>query len=267
MEINLSELRRLSEEATEAVSREPTVIEVDAEDVIIIGDTHGDYETTRRALSSSARLMVFLGDYVDRGPQQLENIIELMNRKISEPRSLILLRGNHETRSMNLYYGFYDQVRRRLGAAAYGLFAGFFAYLPLAAILRRECILLHGGVPENAKDISAISGTTRGEEDVTDPVALQVLWNDPSTDVKYFGPSPRGAGARIFGEEALKEFLERSHARLLIRSHEPVPDGHEYLFGGRLLTVFSCRFYGIRPGAALIRGDEVRGIYVDDLRE
>lgn len=267
MQITLSELRRLSEDAVETVSREPTMIEVEGGEVMVIGDTHGDYETTRRALISTAPLKIFLGDYVDRGPQQLENIVNLMRRKVDEPRSLILLRGNHESRSMNLYYGFYDQVRRKMGPAAYGLFSGFFAHLPLAALVNRRYLLLHGGVPEGVRSASEISRIERGEEDVTNPVALQVLWNDPSTDIEYFGPSPRGAGARTFGRAALRDFLDRSGASLLIRSHEPVLNGYEFLFGGRLLTVFSCRYYGIRPAAASISGEEVRCIYLDDLLE
>ena len=49
---------------------------------------------------------LFLGDYVDRGPQGLECICLLLAYKIKYPENFFMLRGNHECSSINRIYGF-----------------------------------------------------------------------------------------------------------------------------------------------------------------
>ncbi len=67
-----------------------------------IGDIHGDLEALRRMLKKLPELdakdtLVFVGDYVDRGPQSRQ-VIDFLRKDL--PRStkakLVLLRGNHE---------------------------------------------------------------------------------------------------------------------------------------------------------------------------
>lgn len=48
-------------------------------------------------------------DYVDRGKRGLETICLLMCYKVKYPDNFFLLRGNHESASINKMYGFYDE--------------------------------------------------------------------------------------------------------------------------------------------------------------
>ncbi len=236
------------------LEREPPLLRLDSSRVLIVGDTHGDYASTLNALSVAEERdakLVFLGDYVDRGPQQLENIVCLLEEKLKRPNWVFLLRGNHETLSMNMSYGFYDVVSRELGSGWYELFMACFREMPYALILNRDTLCLHGGVPEFVDDISAFEKLRKGEDEPSDPVAMQILWNDPDEYEGGFGPSPRGPGVRVFGRDVFERFMERSGMRLLVRAHEPQPEGYRYIFGDKLLTVFSCRYYGIPPKAAL----------------
>lgn len=266
MSLGLATVRRAVEDAIPLLSSESAVLEVEAGGATIVGDTHGDLETTERVLDRvGSGVIIFLGDYVDRGPYQLENIVRLLEAKRDEPKRIYLLRGNHETREMNMYYGFYGVVSRRLGPGAYGLFANLYSTLPIGCVLNRSSILVHGGVPEGAASIREVAERGKQGEDLEDEVVFQLLWNDPREGVEEFGPSPRGGGARVFGRRALERFLEASGCERLFRAHEPVPAGYESLFGGRLYTVFSCRFYGIRPAVAEVGGGGVSFRYVDDL--
>lgn len=262
----MGRVKKVVEDVIPVLRAESPVLEIDSKGASIVGDTHGDLETTERVLERIGRgVIVFLGDYVDRGPYQIENIVRLLEAKLAEPGRIFLLRGNHETREMNMYYGFYDAVSRRLGSGVYGVFCELYSALPIGAVLDRATVLLHGGVPEGAPSIREIAARGKQGEDIEDPVVFQALWNDPREWIEDFGPSPRGGFARVFGRKALVRFLEASGCERLVRAHEPVENGFEALFDGRLYTVFSCRFYGIRPAVAEIGAGGVRSGYVDDL--
>lgn len=266
MSLSLSYVKRVVEDAISVLSLESSLLEIDARGAVIVGDTHGDLETSERVLERvGGGVIVFLGDYVDRGPYQVENIVRLLEAKRDEPRRVYLLRGNHETREMNMFYGFYDAVSRRLGSGAYGLFTSLYASLPIGAVLNKSTVLVHGGVPEGATSIWDVAARGKQGEDLEDEVVFQTLWNDPREGLEEFGPSPRGGPARVFGRRALERFLDASGCERMIRAHEPVPDGYEALFGGRLYTLFSCRFYGIKPAVAEIGAGGLAFRYVDDL--
>ena len=141
----------LIDDVVRLLSKEPPLINLSLDDVLVVGDTHGDYISTRNALRISENEnipVIFLGDYVDRGPQQLETIISLFEAKVSSPASVYLLRGNHESVSMNVSYGFYRVVTRELGGEWYDRFIECFKQLPLSILLNNHTLLLHGGIPE-----------------------------------------------------------------------------------------------------------------------
>jgi len=248
-------LETIIREGTKIVEKEPPLLRLDFQDTLVVGDTHGDYTSTKKAIEYSLENnlpIIFLGDYVDRGPQQIENITYLMEAKVERPNSVFLLRGNHESITMNLSYGFFDVVARQLGRGWYEKFAEFFKNLPYAVLLREKVLLLHGGIPEGVKSIREFEHIPKGEEDPSDAVAFQIVWNDPDEFGEGFSPSPRGGGARLYGYDVFNRFMQENNLCLLVRSHEPQPLGYRFIFNNKLLTVFSCRYYNLPPKAARI---------------
>ena len=108
---------------------EPTVLKLKAP-IKIFGDLHGQFGDLMRlfqeyGMPSTAGDItyidyLFLGDYVDRGAHSLETICLLLALKIEYPRSIHLLRGNHEAADINALFGFRMECMERMGE--YGVF-------------------------------------------------------------------------------------------------------------------------------------------------
>ncbi|MEM3881719.1 MAG: metallophosphoesterase, partial [Candidatus Bathyarchaeia archaeon] len=75
-------------------------------EALVIGDLHGDIESLRLVLEDSGfveklatqedALMIFLGDYGDRGAYSVEVYYTVLRLKLAFPEQVMLLRGNHE---------------------------------------------------------------------------------------------------------------------------------------------------------------------------
>ena len=75
-------------------------------EALVIGDLHGDLASLSLILKKSrfiekmeqskAAVLVFLGDYGDRGPNSAEVYYVVLKLKLAFPSQVILLRGNHE---------------------------------------------------------------------------------------------------------------------------------------------------------------------------
>jgi serine/threonine protein phosphatase 1 len=68
---------------------------------IVVGDIHGALDHLDRLLAKLPDLdagdtLVFLGDYIDRGPQSMEVVARVRALQAAGPARVIALRGNHE---------------------------------------------------------------------------------------------------------------------------------------------------------------------------
>lgn len=75
--------------------------------IIAFGDIHGCYkaaETAVKLAKEETALAIFLGDYVDRGPDSIKTLEVLINAKKENP-DWVFLRGNHDQMLLDLILG------------------------------------------------------------------------------------------------------------------------------------------------------------------
>lgn len=219
------------------------------ESIIVVGDIHGDYESFRRIrelFNPDRDIIVFLGDYADRGDMGIE-VIEGINELIETYNDrVIALKGNHEDyRNGEPYFQpctlIYEAEYKRGGWINYynTFLKSFLNKLYLAAKFQR-ILFVHGGISSKIKSIKDI-------ENPTPEIEEDILWSDPHPGIGEY-PNYRGAGVE-FGEDITNEICKILEVDYIIRSHEPRKALNEpYIeHNGRIITISSTRIYGGKP--------------------
>jgi hypothetical protein len=113
--VRLEQLPLFFDKAREVLAAEPTLLEVRTP-ARVFGDIHGQLDDLLRLFKAygwpdrtgDVNIVdyVFNGDFVDRGTNNCEVALLLLSLKITYPRRIFLLRGNHECRPINMHLGF-----------------------------------------------------------------------------------------------------------------------------------------------------------------
>ena len=127
----------------------------------ICGDIHGQFwdllELFKVGGDCPETNYLFLGDYVDRGMHSVETFLLLLALKVRYPERIILIRGNHETKCITWYYGFYDECLRKYGSInVWRYCTETFDYLPLAAAIEDRFFCVHGGLSPRLRWLSDV---------------------------------------------------------------------------------------------------------------
>lgn len=216
----------------------------------VVGDIHGDLDSLIQILKKSQAIermeeglgrILFLGDYGDRGDKSPEVYYVVLHLKEAFPDSVILLRGNHEgPRDLEpVPYDLPYQLRDKFPDQSSFIceeMPRLFESLPHAAIVEEKYLILHGGMPSLIESLDEIATAN-----LTHPATThleEILWSDPSDNMKGTAPSPRGAG-RIFGDDVTSRVLRLVKVKTLVRGHEPCRDGFSVSHNGMILTLFS----------------------------
>lgn len=209
-----------------------------AKRVIFVGDTHGDWEASQKVIKDYLKLgnkIVFLGDYVDRGPQSKENLDYLLQQKEKFPEQIYLLRGNHEGHHILSFFP--ADFWKSLPKEEYKKYCKIAEKLPLVAITD-DIIALHGVLP-NVKDLSEINQINPKDESYEK--WIQICWGDfIDQPGKFLGFSPM-TGRPQFGKDWFNKLMKRFNKNVLVRSHQP--DAPPSMFDNRCLTIFTSSAY------------------------
>ncbi|KAA6360905.1 MAG: putative Serine/threonine-protein phosphatase, partial [Streblomastix strix] len=188
---------------------------------------------------------LFNGDWVDRGSFGTELCLVLLCFKLAYPKSVHLLRGNHESAMCTKEYGFKNEVEDKYNTAVYQNFLYIFNALPICAIINRRIFVVHGGLFTRTNvrldEIRRVNRFTEPGEEGGETLMAQMLWSDPMEQpgqrqsLRPFGCS--------FGPNITDEFLDRNQLQMIIRSHEVRLQGYSVEHGGKLITLFSAPSY------------------------
>lgn len=218
--------------------------------IVFVGDTHGDRQATCQVLGNLAKaaVIVFLGDYVDRGPDSEGNLRLLLETKLARKDQIYLLMGNHEGWAVTPFSP--ADFWHRLDPIAERVLSEALSFLPFAAYHPAGVLALHGALPD-VRYVDDIGRIKLGSADWR-----KITWGDWIDAPGYVADSGI-FGRPTFGRDYFVEVMDRLKLRALIRSHQPFAP--TFLFEDRCLTIFSSNAYGgterrvaiLRPGKAI----------------
>jgi serine/threonine-protein phosphatase 2B catalytic subunit len=258
--------------ATELMTHEPNVVRIDSP-VTVVGDLHGQFFDLAHIMeiaggSPPERSFLFLGDYVDRGNWSVEILTYLYAIKLRFPKHVILLRGNHESRDMNMFFNFRQECLYKYNSEVFEAFAKSFLSLPLGAIVNNKYICMHGGFSPDLHNISQLFVIDRFIETPPRGLFCDILWSDPDPNPSQgsgFRPNDARGCSYYYSNEAVADFLLNNNLLSLIRAHEVQLEGFKTgppMKGMTIpshITIFSapnyCDQYGNRGAILNIESD------------
>ncbi|XP_047317719.1 serine/threonine-protein phosphatase BSL3 [Impatiens glandulifera] len=274
--LDCNEIADLCDSAERIFTLEPSVLQLRAP-IKIFGDLHGqfgdlmrlfdEYGSPSTAGDISYIDYLFLGDYVDRGQHSLETITLLLSLKVEYPHNVHLIRGNHEAADINALFGFRIECIERMGERdgiwTWHRINRLFNWLPLAALIEKKIICMHGGIGRSINHVEQIENIQRPiTMEAGSIVLMDLLWSDPTENdsVEGLRPNARGPGLVTFGPDRVMEFCNNNDLQLIVRAHECVMDGFERFAQGHLITLFSATNYcgtANNAGAILVLGRDL----------
>jgi len=245
VDLKTNEVKYLIEKSRELFISQPVLLDLEAP-LKIVGDIHGQYYDLLRLFEYGGfppeANYLFLGDYVDRGPNGMETICLLLAYKIKYPENFFMLRGNHESASINRIYGFYDECKQRFNLKIWKLFNDCFNCLPLGAVIEDKILCLHGGLSPDLKSLEQVRRIVRPTDIPDTGLLCDLVWADPDVDTQGWKENDRGVSF-TFGGDVVESFLKRHEFDLIVRAHQVVEDGYEFFAKRQLVTVFSAPNY------------------------
>ena len=242
-----SEIKMITIKAKTIFALQPVFIEL-LPPLVVCGDIHGQFQDLLRIFMKcgdpSLTNYLFLGDYVDRGKQSINTICLLLLYKIKYPRNFFLLRGNHETWMVNKQYGFYEECKNTYSVKIWKLFNDMFDWFPIAAMINRRILCIHGGISPSLNNINQLKNIKRPLQVPESGLICDLLWSDPDCDCESFDENDRGTSC-VYGFDSVQNILNKFELDLLVRAHQAINAGYDFPFrpNQNVVTVFSAPNY------------------------
>ena len=89
----------------------------------------------------------------------------------------------------------------------------------MAALIDEKILCMHGGISPDLHDLDQIRNLQRPADVPETGLHCDLLWSDPSKDVKGWGMNDRGVSC-TFGPDKVAEFLKKHDLDLICRAHQ-----------------------------------------------
>ncbi|KAF0990364.1 hypothetical protein HZS_1725, partial [Henneguya salminicola] len=231
-----SAIIKVLEDVEEILKKEPNLLKID-QNAIICGDVHGQFFDLLKLFELGGdpanNKYLFLGDYVDRGSFSTECLLYLYCHKIRYPNTFFMLRGNHECRHLTEYFTFRNECKVKYSMEMYEHFCDSFNTLPLAAVVNKQFLCIHGGLSPEIIKLKDIERINRFSEPPSSGPFCDILWSDPhesfgneKSDFGFVVNNVRGC-SYYFSYLACCDFISRNNLLSVIRAHEAQDAGYK----------------------------------------
>jgi len=249
---------KILKDGANILKAENNLITVEAP-VNVCGDIHGQFYDLLKLFTIGGppefTNYLFLGDYVDRGYFGIECVLYLWALKICHPSRVSLLRGNHECRHLTDYFTFKQECEVKYSLDIYNACMEAFDCLPLAAILNKQFLCVHGGLSPEIHCLEDIQKIDRFREPPSFGPMCDMLWSDPSnvfgnegTEELFIANKVRGCSF-LYTFKACCKFIRENNLLSIIRAHEAQEEGYRMYKKNpangfpSLITLFSAPNY------------------------
>ncbi|KJH47070.1 phosphoprotein phosphatase 1 domain protein [Dictyocaulus viviparus] len=146
-------------------------------------------------------------------------------------------------------------------------FQACFNRIPLAGLISKKVLCMHGGLSPELNHLDVIRNIPRPCEPLDRGLLIDLTWSDPTNKGDGWFHSIRGI-SYMFGKGVVQQACQMLGIDLIIRAHQVVQDGYEMMAGRRLITVFSAPNYcgQFTNAAAIVCLDEDMTISFQQLK-
>lgn len=143
----------------------------------------------------------------------VECVLLIYAIKLNYPKTVFLLRGNHECRQMTAFFNFRTEVLTKFeDEETYDLFMDSFDVLPIGCLVNNKFLAIHGGISPELKTLDDLDQIARTKEPPRSGLFCDILWSDPVDDEAGASETPFKANevrgcSFFFGSDAVNKFF------------------------------------------------------------
>ncbi|KAJ6548681.1 Metallo-dependent phosphatase-like protein [Mycena capillaripes] len=173
------------EKATDVLGSEPNMLALEGP-VTICGDIHGQYYDLMKLFeiggSPADTPYLFLGDYVDRGYFSIERTRSVSASCTSGHSKSGTRQASSSCGGTTDYFTFKLECKHKYSERIYDACTESFCSLPLAAVLNKQFLCIHGGLSPEFNTLDDLRTIDRFREPPTQGLMCDILWSDPAED-------------------------------------------------------------------------------------